>query len=447
MKRLQPKTLSLWPNPSDLNSPSYLESFPWSPNADSSRKDFPVNAALAPNDAVIVAYRRTPIGRARKGSFAGERPEDLALTAIRGVLAATPELDPAEFDDAYFGCAVPEGAQGDNIGRRVMVMAGMDHVPAVTVNRFCASSMQATAMAAQAIRAGDGEVFLVAGVESTSSTPPAVASPHPGFAEAAEAADKVFETGAQWINPREQGGLPDIYIAMGKTAEFVARNTGTTRQDQDEWALESQRRTAQAIQAGYFAREISPVKTTDGRVVVADDCPRPATTMDGLARLEPAFLTSGTVTAGNASPLNDGASALIVMSARRARRLGITPLARILGTASSALSAEVMGLGPVDASRRLLSRLGLSINDIDITELNEAFAAQVVPVIRQLGADPERVNPYGGAIALGHAFGATGARLVGTLINGLQTKDARLGLATLCVGGGQGMAMIVERLS
>ncbi|MCG2621982.1 acetyl-CoA C-acyltransferase [Arthrobacter sp. I2-34] len=406
-----------------------------------------MNTAIAPNDAVVVAYRRTPIGRARKGAFAGERPEDLALAAIRGALAGTPQLDPTELADAYVGCAVPQGAQGDNIGRRVMVLAGMDHLPAVTVNRFCASSLQATAMAAQAVRAGDGEAFLVAGVESTSSTPPVTTSPYPGFAAAGRRAGDLFESGAPWSDPRNRGEQPDIYIDMGKTAEFVARATGTTRRDQDEWALESQLRAARAIGAGYFAREIVPVATAEGRVVNADDGPRPSTTMEGLSGLQPAFLASGTVTAGNASPLNDGASALIVMSARRAKELGITPLARILGTAASGLSPEIMGLGPVDASLRLLARFRLSIDDIDLVELNEAFAAQVVPVVRRLKADPENVNPFGGAIALGHPFGATGARLVGTLINGLQTTDATLGLATLCVGGGQGMAMIVERLS
>ncbi|WP_240691853.1 acetyl-CoA C-acyltransferase [Arthrobacter sp. CAU 1506] len=406
-----------------------------------------MNPVIGPHDAVVVAYRRTPIGRARKGSFAGERPEDLALAAVTGVLDATPQLDPTELADAYVGCAVPEGAQGDNIGRRVMVMAGMDHLPAVTVNRFCASSLQATAMAAQAVRAGDGEAFLVAGVEHTSSTPPVTTSPYPGFAAAGNRAGELFESGAEWSDPRNRGELPDIYIDMGKTAEFVARSTGTTRRDQDEWALESQLRAARAIEAGYFAREIVPVTTADGRVVTADDGPRPATTMDGLSGLQPVFHASGTVTAGNASPLNDGASALIVMSARRAKELGITPLARILGSTASGLSPEIMGLGPVGASQRLLARLGLSIDDIDVVELNEAFAAQVVPVVRQLKADPAKVNPFGGAIALGHPFGATGARLVGTLINGLQSKDATLGLATLCVGGGQGMAMAIERLS
>ena len=406
-----------------------------------------VSTAIAPNDAVIVSYRRTPIGRARKGSLAGMRPEDLAVAAIRGALSDLGHIDSVGLSDAYVGCAVPQGAQGDNIGRRAMVLAGMDNVPAVTVNRFCASSLQATAMAAQAVKAGDGEAFLVAGVESTSSTPPVVESPHPAFADAARRADEIFESSQPWEDPRNHGQLPDVYVSMGKTAEFVARQTGTTRRDQDEWALESQLRAERAIESGYFAREIVPVTTAAGTVVHADDGPRPGATLEALSGLKPVFHESGTVTAGNASPLNDGASALVVMSAQRAGELGLKPLARILGSAASGLSPEIMGLGPVDSSRRLLERLRLTIGDIDIIELNEAFAAQVVPVVRKLGADPERVNPFGGAIALGHPFGATGARLVGTLINGLQSTDGSLGLATLCVGGGQGMAMVVERLS
>jgi acetyl-CoA C-acetyltransferase len=406
-----------------------------------------VNTALAPNDAVIVAYRRTPIGRARKGSLAGARPEDLAVAAVRGALSDLGQIELTGLADAYVGCAVPQGAQGDNIGRRIMVLAGMDGVPAVTVNRFCASSLQATAMAANAVRAGEGEAFLVAGVESTSSTPPVVENAHPAFIDAGRRADGLFESGRPWVDPRESGQLPDVYLSMGKTAEFVARQTGTTRRDQDEWALESQLRAERAMASGYFAREIVAVTTAAGAVVSADDGPRAGTSLEVLSGLKPVFHESGTVTAGNASPLNDGASAMVVMSAKRAGELGLKPLARILGSAASGLSPEIMGLGPVHASNRLLVRLGLSIGDMDIIELNEAFAAQVVPVVRKLGADPERVNPFGGAIALGHPFGATGARLIGTLINGLQTKDGTLGLATLCVGGGQGMAMVVERLS
>lgn len=399
------------------------------------------------DDPVVVAMKRTPIGRARKGSLATERPDDLALTAVTAVLDDLPQLDPSELDDFYLGCAMPEGVQGDNVARRVAVLAGFDSLPGATVNRFCASSLQATAMAAQAVRAGDGTSFLVGGVESVSLQPPIAAAPHPAFAESAARADRTFESGAAWRDPRESGALPDVYIAMGKTAEFVARSTGTTRRDQDEWALESQRRAARAIEGGYFEREIVPHTRRDGINVTRDDGPRPSTTLDGLAGLDPAFHPEGTVTAGNASPLNDGASALVVMRADRARALGITPLVRILGSSASGVSPEIMGLGPVEATDRLLRRLGLTVGDIDLVELNEAFAAQVVPVVRQLGLDPERVNPHGGAIALGHPFGATGARLVGTLINGLTSRDEALGLATLCVGGGQGMAMVIERVS
>ena len=402
---------------------------------------------LAPNDAVVVAYRRTPFGRARKGSFAGERPEDLALAAVRGALDTVPELDPSTLDDFYLGSAVPEGAQGDNAARRVAVYAGWDSLPGATINRFCASSLEATAAAARAIRSGDGDAFLVGGMESTSSTPPNATNIYPGSDAAATRADAIFDSGEVWTDPRAVGHAPDVYIAMGKTAEFVARVTGTTRRDQDEWALQSQQRAAAAIERGFFDREIAPYTRADGSVVAADDGPRPGTTLDGLAALNPAFREGGTVTAGNASPLNDGASAAVVVSAAMAKELGLTPLARILGAGASALSPEIMGLGPIEATRKVLGRLGLGIGDIDLIELNEAFAAQVVPVVRQLGADPDRVNVHGGAIAIGHPFGATGIRLTGTLVNGLQERDGTLGLATLCVGGGQGMALVLERLS
>ncbi len=405
------------------------------------------NQHVAADDAVVVAYQRTPIGRARKGSLAAERPEDLALAAVRATLAQVPQLDPHELSDFYLGCAVPEGTQGSNLGRRVAVLGGMDVLPSASVNRFRASSLQATAMAAQAVKAGDGEAYLVGGVESTSHQPPNPALPYPGSERAAARADELFESGATWRDPREEGETPDVDIAMGKTAEFVAGLTGTTRAEQDEWALKSQRAAADAVARDYFTGEILPYTRADGALVTADDGPRPSTTLEVLAGLPPVFRPDGTVTAGNASPLNDGASALVVMSGRRAGELGITPLARILGSAASALSPEIMGLGPVEASTRLLGRLGLSIDDVDLIELNEAFAAQVVPVVRQLGADPERVNPHGGAIALGHPFGMTGARLVGTLARGLQRTDTTVGLATLCVGGGQGMAMVLERLS
>jgi acetyl-CoA C-acetyltransferase len=405
-----------------------------------------VPVSLKADDAVVVAYKRTPFGRAHKGALADERPEDLALAAVRGVLADVPDLDPAILDDFYLGTAIPEGAQGDNVARRVAVYAGYDTLPAATVNRFCASSLQATAAAARAIRAGDGHAFLVGGMESTSTTPPVPTDIYPGSDVPAVRVDQIFASDEQWTDPRNDGLAPDVYVSMGKTAELVARLTGTSRRDQDEWALKSQLRAAAAIDSGYFAREILSYTRRDGATVTADDGPRPGTTTVGLAALAPAFREGGTVTAGNASPLNDGASAAVLMSAARARALGLRPLARILGSTASAISPEIMGLGPVAATRKLLDRLGLTIDDIDLIELNEAFAAQVVPVIRQLGADPERVNVHGGAIAIGHPFGATGVRLVGTLINALHECDGRLGLATLCVGGGQGMALILERV-
>ena len=401
---------------------------------------------LDSRDPVIVAYRRTPFGRAQKGSFATERPENLSAAAVKATLDALPEDAVPLLADSYFGCAVPQGTQGDNIGRRVNIMLGLNNLPAVTVNRFCSSSLQTAAMAAQAIRAGDGEAYLVAGIESTSSAPPVVSDPHPVFADSAARADKLFSSGAMWEDPALSGLLPDIYIAMGKTAEFVARLTNTSRQEQDAWAYESQRRTEAAKEAGLFDAEIIPVHTTSGKTVHRDDCPRPGTTIEGLSQLQPVFHEAGTVTAGNASPLNDGASALVMMSAESAHRSGATPLARVLGSSASALSPEVMGLGPVEASQRLLKRLNLSVADIDVVELNEAFAAQVVPVVKALAIDPSRVNPLGGAIAIGHPFGATGVRLIGSAMNALRHTDGTLALATLCVGGGQGMALVLERL-
>jgi acetyl-CoA C-acetyltransferase len=406
-----------------------------------------VASEIAPNDAVVVAYRRTAFGRAQKGSFAGERPEDLALTAVRAVLRSIPEADPPNFDDFYLGTAVPEGAQGDNAARRVAVYAGYDSLPGATINRFCASSLQAIASAARAIRAEDGDAFLVGGMESTSTTPPNSTNVYPASEVSALRVDAIFAAGEEWSDPRSEVLTPDVYVSMGKTAELVARLTGTTRNEQDEWALHSQARAAAAIDAGFFDREIAPHTRRDGSSVSADDGPRRGTTMEGLAALRPVFREGGTVTAGNASPLNDGASAAVLMSASRASELGLTPLARILGSAATAISPEIMGLGPITATQKLLSRLELSIGDIDLIELNEAFAAQVVPVVRQLGLDPERVNVNGGAIAIGHPFGATGTRLVGTLINALHDRGGRLGLATLCVGGGQGMALVLERLA
>lgn len=406
-----------------------------------------MSVTTVPNDAVIVAYQRTPFGRARKGTLAGERPEDLAKAAVSSVLATLLAVNKVAVDDFYLGTAVPEGAQGDNIARRVAVLSGMDKLPGATINRFCASSLEAMAAGARAIKANDGDVYLVGGVESTSTTPPVTTSPYPGMEKEAERTRRVLELGDQWSDPRQAGEKPDLYVPMGATAELVARSTNTTRRDQDEWALLSQQRAVKAIEQSFFEQEILAYERSDGTVIRADDGPRPSTSMDGLEALRPAFIEGGTVTAGNASPLTDGASAAVLMSARRADELGITPLARVLGTAATGLSPEIMGLGPVEASKKVLQRLGMTIDDIDLIELNEAFAAQVVPVIRELAADPGRVNVHGGAIALGHPFGATGVRLVGTLMNSLRSTDGTLGLATLCVGGGQGMAMVIERLS
>lgn len=398
-------------------------------------------------DAVIVSYRRTPFGRARKGSFAEERPEDLALTAVRGALADVPDIVDTDIDDFFLGTAVPQGAQGDNVARRVAIYGGLDAIPGVTINRFCASSVEALTSAARAIRSGDGDVYLVGGMESTSSTPPLPTDMYPESDVPAERARQLFESGKPWRNPRDLDQMPDVYIPMGMTAEFVAQTMGTSRQDQDEWALRSQMRTAAAIKRDFFSGEITPHLRRDGSLVSSDDGPRPATTLNDLAGLSPVFRENGTVTAGNASPLNDGASAAVLMSAERARALGLKPLARVLGSAAAALSPEIMGLGPVGATNKLMARLGLTIHDFDLVELNEAFAAQVVPSVRQLGIDPDRVNVNGGAIALGHPFGATGVRLAGTLARSLSERDKSLGLVTLCVGGGQGVAMAVERMS
>jgi len=403
-------------------------------------------AEYADHDALIVSYARTPIGRAFKGSLVGVRPDDLAVTAARAALDRAGALPTDAVEDLTLGCAEPYGEQGYNIARRVAVLLGHDGLPGATVNRFCASSIQAARMAFHAIRAGEGQAYLVGGVESVSRTSSDGLFRHPAFTDAADRATGVVQSGADWADPRAAGELPDYYIGMGHTAELVARHTGTSRAEQDEWALTSQRRAAAAAESGYLAEEIVPVTLPDGGVLDRDESVRPTTTADGLAGLKPVFNESGTVTAGNACPLNDGASALVVASGAAAREYGLRPLARVVSTAVSALSPEVMGLGPVDSSRTALERAGLTIADIDVVEMNEAFAAQVVPSMRALGIDPERLNPFGGAIALGHPYGATGARLLGTLARGLAVRDGRYGLATLCVGGGQGMAVVLERI-
>ncbi|MET3947933.1 acetyl-CoA C-acetyltransferase [Arthrobacter sp. UYCu512] len=410
-------------------------------------------------EAVIVSTARSPIGRAFKGSLKDERPDDIASAMVAAALARIPSFDAADatgqgLDDLYLGCAEPSGEAGSNMARVVTILAGLDNVPAATVNRFCASSLQTLRMAFHAIKAGEGRAFVAAGVEAVSryrdwaGAGETDASTHnPLFDAARQRTAARAASNTPWTDPRLGGRMPDIYIAMGQTAENVATTYGISRADQDDWAVLSQNRTEAAIAAGFYAREITPYTRRDGTVIDRDDSPRAAVTLGSVSALQPVFRAGGTVTAGNACPLNDGAAALVVMSDRRAAELGLTPLARILSTGVSALSPELMGLGPVEASRRALQLAGLGIGDIDLVELNEAFAVQVLASAKELGIDHSKLNVNGGAIALGHPFGMTGARMITTLLNGLRERDAQLGLATLCVGGGQGMAVVLERLS
>ena len=404
-------------------------------------------------EAVIVATTRTPIGRAFKGSLKDVRPDDLSVQVVQGLLAQLPGLDPTTLDDLYWGCADPSGKHGSNLARVIAVLAGMDHLPAATVNRFCASSTQTMRMAFHAIKAGEGDAFVVGGVECVSQYTSFSGaggsegdSQNPLFADAAARSAEIARTNATWTDPREDGLIPDVYLAMGQTAENVATSRGISRRRQDEWGVTSQNRAEKAIADGFFAREILPVTTPDGTVVSTDDGPRAGVTLEAVQGLNPVFRENGTVTAGNCCPLNDGASGVVVMSDTRARDLGLTPLARIVSTGVSGLSPEVMGLGPVEASRQALARAGMTIGDLDLYEINEAFAAQVLPSADDLGMDLDRLNVHGGAIALGHPFGSTGTRIMTTLLNGLEARDGQLGLETMCVGGGQGMAIIVERL-
>ena len=404
-------------------------------------------------DAVIVSTARSPIGRALKGSLKDVRPDDLSATVIAAALAKVPGLDPTDIDDLYLGCAEPWGEQGANLARVVAVMLGLDTLPGATVNRFCASSVQTTRMALHAIRAGEGEVFVSAGVECVSRYPGFSGAGrnrpewlNPRFAAAQDRTADMASSNATWTDPRDQGLLPDAYIAMGQTAENVATLRGVSRAEQDAWGVESQNRAERAIADGFFAREITPVTTPDG-VVSTDDGPRPGVTLESVAGLRTVFREGGTITAGNCCPLNDGAAALVIMSDGKARELGLTPLARVVSTGVTALSPELMGMGPVEASHQALRRAGMSIADIDLVEINEAFAAQVLPSAADLGVDHDKLNVHGGAIALGHPFGATGARITTTLLNGLVARDQTFGLETMCVGGGQGMAVIYERLS
>jgi acetyl-CoA C-acetyltransferase len=386
-------------------------------------------------EAVIVAAGRSPIGRATRGTLVDWRSDDLGAYIVTKVLEQVPQLDPSEIEDLICGCGRPGGEQGFNLGRAVSILAKLD-VPGTTVTRYCASSLQTTRMAAHAIRAGEGDVFLSVGIECVSRFVNGT-SDHP-----------------QNRNPRLAPGnpeaYPDIYIAMGQTAENVARRQEISRDEQDRFALRSQQRAVAAQDSGFFAREIIPVPLPDGGgEMTTDDGPRRQTSLEKLASLAPVFREDGSVTAGNSCPLNDGAAAVVVMSDTKATALGITPLARIVSTGLSSLNPEIMGLGPIEASRQALARAGMAIDDVDVVELNEAFAAQVIPAARGIGIDPwdDRFNPHGGAIALGHPFGMTGARILCTLLNDLRTLDTTIGLETMCVGGGMGMAMVVERLN
>ena len=405
-------------------------------------------------EAVIVATARSPIGRAFKGSLVDVRPDDLTATIVRTALEKVPALDPHDIDDLMLGCGLPGGEQGYNMGRVVAIMLGYDFLPGTTITRYCSSSLQTTRMAFHAIKTGEGDAFISAGVEMVSryikgnsdSLPETM---NPIFAEAQARTAKASEGGTTWKDPREEGTIPDVYMAMGQTAENLAQLKGVSRQDQDEFGARSQNLAEKAIANGFWEREITPVTTPNGTVVEKDDGPRAGVTVEGMAGLKPVFRPDGTVTAGNACPLNDGAAAVIVMSDTKAKQLGLTPLARIVSTAVTGLSPEIMGLGPVEASKIALARAGKTIDDIDLVEINEAFAAQVIPSARDLGIDPfgDKLNINGGAIAVGHPFGMTGARITGTLINSLQYHDKQWGLETMCVGGGQGMAMVLERLS
>jgi acetyl-CoA C-acetyltransferase len=394
--------------------------------------------------AVIVDAIRTPIGRAGKGSLKSVRADDLAAIPLRELIARNPELDPSSIDDIMMGCGFCEGEQGYNIGRVAGLLSGIDHhVPATTVNRFCASSLQTARMAAHAITAGEGDTYIAAGVEAVS--------------RAGGGAPFEFNHAVDG----SQGAAYDVYIPMGMTAENVAERCSVSRESQDGWAVISQNRAVEAVTSGHFDAEIVPVtvpahKGVDKEgneidvpetVVTRDDGPRPGTTMEKLSALQPVFREGGTVTAGNACPLNDGAAALLIMSADRAKELGMKPRARIVASSVAGLRPEIMGLGPIPAIQKLLEQTGMTIGDIDVVEINEAFAAQIVPCKEELGIDDDKLNPFGGAIALGHPFGMTGARIMTTLLNDLETLDQTYGIESMCAAGGMGMAMLVERLS
>ncbi|MGA9275545.1 acetyl-CoA C-acetyltransferase [Ilumatobacter sp.] len=398
-------------------------------------------------EAVIVATARSPIGRAMKGSLVDLRPDDMSAQIVRALMEKVPEVQASDVEDLIMGCGQPAGEAGFNIGRMVAGLAGLDEVPGVTVNRYCSSSLQTIRMAAHAIKAGEGDCFISAGVEAVSryGSGASDTAPNPIFKGPGERTALRAEGGQPDWTPQTEG-LPDFYIAMGQTAENVREVEGVTREEMDEFGARSQQRAVAAQQRGHFENEITPLTLPDGTVVSVDDGPRDGTTAEKLAGLKPVFRPDGQITAGNACPLNDGAAAVMVMSDTKAKALGLKPLARIVSSGVTGLNPEIMGLGPIEASRQAMARAGMSADDIDLVEINEAFAAQVIPSAKHLGFSLDQVNVNGGAIALGHPFGMTGARIMTTLINNLQSEDKTIGLETMCVGGGQGMAMIIERL-
>ncbi len=403
-------------------------------------------------EAVIVSAARSAIGRANKGSLKDVRPDDLTAAIAQAALDKIPALDPKDIDDLYLGCGLPGGEMGFNMGRIVSVLMGYDHLPGATITRYCSSSVQTTRMAFHAIKAGEGDVFISAGVETVSRFRKGTSdhlpdTQNPVFAEAQARTEELAKGGSGWHDPREDGKVPDAYIAMGQTAENLANLRGLSRQELDEFGVRSQNLAEKAIADGFWANEITPYTTPDGTVAGSDDGPRAGVTLEAVSSLDPVFRPDGVVTAGNCCPLNDGAAAVVVMSDTKASELGLTPLARIVSTGVTGLSPEIMGLGPVEATKQALKRANMTIDDIDLVEINEAFAAQVVPSYQDLGIDIDRLNVNGGAIAVGHPFGMTGARLQNTMLNSLKWHDKQTGLITMCVGGGQGMALILERMS
>ena len=399
-------------------------------------------------EAVIVATARSPIGRANKGSLVDLRPDDMSAQILKALMAKAPQVQASDVNDLMWGIGQPAGEGGFNIARVISILAGFEDIPGVTVNRYCSSSLQTIRMAFHAIKAGEGDCFIAGGVETVSRymSGASDSAPNPIFKGPGERT-KARAGGGQgtWTPPE---GLPDVYIAMGQTAENVVELEGISREEMDRFGVRSQNLACDFIEKGFFEREITPLTLPDGTVVSKDDGPRPGTTYEGVSQLKPAFRPDGTVTAGNACPLNDGAAAVLVMSDTKAKQLGLTPLARIVSSGVSGLNPEIMGLGPIEACRQALGRAGMTMDQIGLVEINEAFACQVIGSAKHLGIDIDsQLNVHGGAIALGHPFGMTGARIMTTLLNGLEWENKQYGLESMCVGGGQGMAMIVERLN